>query len=693
MSSTARKPRKPSDALPSVSSGVDRLPGIGSKRADLLRGLGVEAVGDLLTYRPKRYIDRKSFTSIADLRPGEIQTFVGRVSAFEVKPTRGKRLCVARIEDASGRMRCVWFNQPYLKHVLSRGSSFVFSGAVRCDKEGPMMVHPEYEDASSDLLHTGRIVPVYRTRLGLSQRRLRVLVKASLDACGGSIVDAVPESLRRSLQLPGLRDAIGCLHFPSDLPQAEQARRRLAFDEMLLFQTLFALARKEKGRRKGRAGRTASTIARFTSPLPFEFTSGQSRALEDIIGDLESPYPMRRLLQGDVGCGKTVVAGLAVALACRGGGQAALLCPTEILAEQHLETFRKYLAPFGFSVELLTAGVAAEERLRVERCVETGRTSVVVGTHALLGGRVRFKDLRLAVVDEEQRFGVLQRTKLVQDAPGANLLVITATPIPRTLALTAYGDLDITLIGEMPPGRGKHSTRVVEPRAREGALAEIARKINAGLRGFYVCPALEEGSADLVDVATAREEIGRLLAPGRKTEILTGQTSREKRARILRDFLADKLGLVVATTVIEVGIDIPSATVLVVEQAERFGLSQLHQMRGRVARTDSESFSYLMVSGGASERARARLEVLESTFDGLEIAEQDLALRGPGDLVGTRQHGVPDLRFAVLPRDMDLMLRARDEAFGGVLQKEPSREWRAWIEAVKGPIDGRMSVI
>ncbi len=705
MSSSARRPRIRSDAHQPLSSSIRDLPGVGKKREELLRSLGIETVGDLLVYPPTRYIDRKSFSRIADLREGEIQTVVARALKFEIKPVRGKRICIAHVEDASGKMRCVWFNQPFLRNVFKPGTTLVFSGAVHLDKHGPTMVHPEYEDAASERLHTGRIVPVYRARPGLSQKQLRVLVKAALDTHARDVADYVPEAVRRELQLVALREAIGNLHFPSDLSEAERARRRMAFDEMLLFQTVFALARKEKGyagrvedgarigRRDDRATRGARAAEKFMSHLPFRLTPAQTQAHDDIVADLTRPYPMRRLLQGDVGCGKTVVASLGAALVCQSGGQVALLCPTEILAEQHFETVRKYLAPFSFPVGLLTGGMPSDERQRATDAVASGETQVIVGTHALIGERIRFKDLRLVIVDEEQRFGVLQRTKLVRDTPHANLLVVSATPIPRTLALTAYGDLDITVIGEMPPGRGRHTTKVINAEAKPGVLREVAAWINAGLRGFYVCPALEESSIDLVDVGAAKARIEGLLKPGRGAEILTGRTARDKRAKILKDFLSDKIGLIVATTVVEVGMDIPSATILIVEQAERFGLSQLHQMRGRVARTDAESFSYFMVSEGASEKARARLSVLESTFDGFEIAEKDLMLRGPGDLVGTRQHGIPDLRFASLPEDMDLMLRARDEAFKSVLGQGASAEWHVWIDAVRSLTEGKISIV
>ena len=692
MSSSARKPRRPSSVSLSLASNVSDLPGVGPKRADVLRNLGIETVGDLLATPPRRYIDRQAFARIADLETGATQTVAGRIAAVTVRFIKGRRMTTATVTDGSGNLTCVWFSQPYLRRVFKLDTTYVFSGLVRKGRLGPSMVHPEYEVADAELLHTGRIVPVYKTRPGLSSRQMRVLVKSALGACG-EVEDAAPATLRKGLGLGDLAGAVRNIHFPPDPAAAEAARRRLAFDELLTFQTLFALARKARPCLEGGGRRSADVVARFTARLPFDFTSAQQAALDDILNDLASGRPMRRLLQGDVGCGKTVVAALAAAVVADGGGQVAVLCPTELLADQHLGNFSRFLEPFGLRVGLLTAGVTGSDRAGLEAGLADGTLPVIVGTHALIGEGLGFKNLRLVVVDEEQRFGVLQRTRLLRHAEEAGLLVVSATPIPRTLALTAYGDLDVTTIGEMPPGRGVHTTTVVEEGGRTAALKEIADKVNSGLRGFYVCPALEDSASGLTDVRTVKSEMEALLGPGRAVEILTGRSARDKRAGILEDFVAGKTGLIVATTVIEVGMDIPSATVLAVEQAERFGLSQLHQMRGRVARTSTPSFSYFLVSDGASDKARARLRALETTSDGFEIAEQDLVLRGPGDLVGTRQHGIPDLRFALLPEDVDLLVRARDEAFKNVATGVPRGEWRGWIAGVGKMMEGKTRMV
>jgi ATP-dependent DNA helicase RecG len=689
----AGRRQKLSDARKGLEASIKTLTGVGSKREDLLRQLGIATVGDLLVYAPRRYIDRTSFSRIADLRDGEIQTVSGTVTGIEAKPTRHKRLFIVHLRDDSGQMRCVWFNQSYLRNIFRPGEVFVFSGKGRVDRFGRSMVHPEYEKMEGDLLHMGRVVPVYHARPGIGQKQLRNLARVALDSHLGEVQDCVPDSTRRRLGLKPLSEALEHLHFPPDLESADRARRRLAFDEVLLFQTLFALSRKEKKQVTELPGHDAALIGRLTAHLTYALTGSQAAALETLIGDIHSPYPMRRLLQGDVGCGKTVVACLAAALVCEEGGQVALMCPTELLAEQHYSTLSRFMADFGLRVGLLTGSVDAESRGRIKADLKSSRLPVVVGTHALITESTTFGNLKLAVVDEEQRFGVLQRARFLEKAPYANALVISATPIPRTLALTAYGDLDVTVIDEMPPGRGEHSTKCWGEEARETLLREVARRVAAGAQGYYVCPAVDKSEAGLMDVVTARKDIQRYLGAGLRAVILTGRTPPEERLRLVEDFRSGKIDIIVATTVIEVGMDIPAATILVVDQADRFGLSQLHQMRGRVARTDVESFSFLIVSESASDRARQRVEILQSTFDGFEIAERDLAFRGPGDVIGTRQHGIPDLRFACLPEDTDLMLEARKEAFGRVLAGDDSEEWLCWIGAVRSLAEGRITVL
>jgi ATP-dependent DNA helicase RecG len=692
MSSSLRRRRTEKRARHTLTSSIRALPGVGERRQALLGELGLLSIGDLLVFPPRRYIDRASFASIRDLTAGAVQSVMGRVKRGELKQARGRCIFVLHIEDDTGAMQCAWFNQPYLKNVFRRGENYVFSGKVEIDRFGIRMAHPEYEPGDRELLHTGRIVPVYTTRSGLGQKALRNLVRHAIDLALEDVLDHLPRDIRLEAGLPDLSTAIRHLHFPENMDQAEEARRRMAMDEALLLQTLFALARTGEKPSANGVPAEEEVPARLASALPYRLTTSQSKALATVLRDIADHLPMRRLLQGDVGCGKTVVAALAAVAVCDRGGRAVLMCPTELLAEQHYATMSGFFEPFGLEVGLLTGSLNAGERAGVLRRTAAGELALLVGTHALIGSE-DLGDPDLVMVDEEQRFGVIQRNALLRRAPRANLLVISATPIPRTLALTAYGDLDLTVIDELPPGRGAHTSFACMEARREEVMKRLAEKVAGGIQGFHVCPSLTEGEGGLRDVASARREWEKLLCGRRGVEVLTGRTGREERARILAGFRSGETGMLAATSVIEVGMDIPSATLLVVDMAERFGLSQLHQMRGRVARTDSPSSSYFIVSGDAPEKARDRVAVLEGTFDGFVVAEQDLVLRGPGDMIGTRQHGVPDLRFARLPGDTDLVLLARREAFRRVREGDRSPEWLLWLKAVSNLTEERIPVM
>ena len=695
MSSLAGKNRKSGEVSGPLTADITDLPGVGPGRRKLLTVLGIRTVADLLLYPPRRYIDRKAIVSTSDLAGGEIQTIVGEVRSVEVRRTGRKTLAVARVRDESGAVKCVWFNQPYLKNSLKRGESYLFSGQVRVDKFGTALVHPEYELEGGRLLHTGRVVPVYRLAPGLGQRFMRRLADAALESHLPGEVDPIPEELLGVLGLMPLSDALSALHFPEDLEQAERARRRLAFDEMLLFQTMFAKARMAARDGQGRSSRArrggSHGHEELVSTLPFDLTPSQDGVLREVLADLEATGPMRRLIQGDVGCGKTVVAGLAAARVCGSGDQVALMCPTELLAEQHYRSMAGALDAFGHSVGLLTGGMTAAERSRVLAGLASGRIDMVVGTHALFSERVEFRRLGLVVVDEEQRFGVLQRGRLVAKAPEADFLALSATPIPRTLALTAYGDLDISVIDELPPGRGRHVTKLVLPEDRESALAAFTSRIGAGEQAFYICPVLDDGSLGLTGVKTAKREIEARLGSRGSVGLITGRTPSEERQETVRAFEAGKVRCIVATSVLEVGIDVPGATLLVVQEADRFGLSQLHQMRGRVQRSSRDSYSYFLVPETAGERAMRRLAVLEDNYDGFDIAEQDLMLRGPGDIVGRRQHGLPGLRFTMLPEDMDLLHAAREAAFRAA--RAGGAAWDSWLEVIGGAAGGDRAIV
>jgi ATP-dependent DNA helicase RecG len=689
MSSSAGKKPRDGQAGDSLHAGIRALPGVGPGRQRLLETLGIETIADLLLYPPRRYVDRKAAARISDLKHGEIRTITGRVDSVQVKRARGRVLVIAGVADASGTVSCVWFNQPYLKNTLRRGGSYVFSGRVRTDRFGTALIQPEFEMSGGKRLHTGRVVAVYSLTRGLGQRQMRRMVNTAFEAHGRSLGDPVPRHIIEGLGLVTLEEALRGLHFPDDLQHARRARRRLAFDELLLFQTLFARARALMRERPPRA---AGALGDLAAALDFKLTPSQEAVLSEVRKDLAGVRPMRRLIQGDVGCGKTVIAALAALSVCRSGGQVAFMCPTELLAEQHYATMGDFLNRDDRSVGLLTGSLPSEDQEKVLLGAREGGLDMVVGTHSLFSERVDFQNLRLVIVDEEQRFGVLQRSGLLLKAPDADFLAMSATPIPRTLALTAYGDLDVSVVGELPPGRGRHETWIVPESRRQDVQKEFCGRLTAGERGFYICPAIEDGASGLTGVETARRELTRLLGGSSPVSVITGRTSREDRQKVIEDFRAGDACCIVATSVLEVGVDVPLATLLVVEHADRFGLSQLHQMRGRVSRSSRDSRSYMIVSESAGAPALRRLSVLEKVYDGFEIAERDLAFRGPGDMVGKRQHGLPGLRFTSLPEDIDLLNAARVEARRHAAAGEDS-EWTAWLEVVGRAAGGeRMAV-
>lgn len=688
MISSVRKRQKRNEPCLSLTSPVDALPGVGPKRAGLLAELGLKTVADLLTFAPRRYLDRRSIRRIADLRPGECQTVIAQPKSGRVKQTRGKRVAIVDFEDGTGTLRCLWFGQPYILRNFREGWFYALSGVARIDRFGLTMIHPEYESIGEDLLHTARIVPLYSLKKGLSQRQIRSLIKLILEIVGGGISDLLPSSVRSDLKLCGLSDALRGIHFPSSFDDLEVARKRLALDELLLLQTLFALGRLNQKPQSEKP--IPITISQLLSCLEFRLTGSQMAALEEILIGMDSDLPMRKLLQGDVGCGKTVVVGLAAVAACLKGGQVALMCPTEILAEQHHRTLSKLAQHYQIQVGLLTG--SSMDRKRISSDIQNGRIGIVVGTHSLLNQDLRFRNLKLIVIDEEQRFGVLQRLNLVKKDANAHLIVVTATPIPRTLALAIYGDLDVITIDEKPPQRGIHTTRVVSQSQRQSVLDDITMRASNGEQGYFICPALSEREHGISNVERAFLELSQRLGHD-KVGALTGRTDKRTREKILRDFDSKRIAIIVGTSVMEVGLDIPKATFLVVDQAERFGLSQLHQMRGRVARSSTDSLSYLIFSDSASEIARKRLAILEQTFDGFKIAEQDLLLRGPGEIMGTRQHGLPELKFARIPDDLDLMVYARENAFKMVLGGNRDGGWGEWIDAVSGVMNGKVMIV
>jgi len=642
-------------------------------RARQLARLGIASVRDLLYHRPHRYEDRRHLARIDQLVPGEKQSTQGTVVALSER-RHGTYQFQAAIADTSGVLQCTWFGQRYLRRLIRRGTRLVVYGKVE-QRGARLMTVEEFEVLTGDeddTLHTQRIVPVHPATEGLSPRLLRTIVHRALSAHAAAAPEILPPALRARRGFLGRAEALWALHFPATLAEAAAARTRLAFDELFLLQLGIqmrrrALAQIDKGYRYA-AGEEA--IRAFVNGLPFPLTSAQRRALDEIVRDLRAPAPMNRLLQGDVGSGKTVLAAAALYLAVRSGHQGALMAPTEILADQHFLTIRRLLEPLGVTVALLTGSRGRRDREALLARLAAGRIDVVLGTHALLETDVTFKHLGLVIVDEQHKFGVLQRARLRRKGFHPDVLVMTATPIPRTLMMTLYGDLDVSVLDELPPGRGPVRTYWRGPEKRRDVYAWVREKVHDGARAYVVCPLIEESEKLQAEAAVhLAERLRTGLLAGVPLGLLHGRMRPEEKEQVMTRFRSGDLKVLVTTSVIEVGVDVPEATIMVIEDADRFGLAQLHQLRGRIGRGAGISHCVLLAQA-PTEEARARLETMAATRDGFAIAQADLELRGPGELLGTRQHGLPDLRVADLARDLPLLEQARDEA-AQVLAADP----------------------
>jgi len=651
-----------------LDGGVQYLKGVGPRRAALMAKLGIVSVRDLLLHPPRRYLDRSLTKPVSGLRPGETVTVFGRVADSGLARTRrGLSIFSLLLDDGTGMLRCLWFNQPFLKDRFLTGRTVVVNGQVRWER-GPSMASPEYEVLDGDeaeLIHTGRIVPLYPSTAGLTNRQLRTVIKGALDGHLDSFADNLAPEIISRRGLAGIRQALQDLHFPPDMESVARARRRLAYDELLALQLLLARRRSARlGTERARPLSDRSWSGDFRRTLPFGLTPAQERVIAEIGADLESDRPMYRLLQGDVGSGKTVAALAAVAKAVRSGCQAAVMAPTEILAEQHYLVMAPWLESLGISAGLLTSRTKRAERERITRGLAGGSVQACLGTHALIQEGVVFARLGLAVIDEQHRFGVRQRAAIQAKGDRPHVLVMTATPIPRTLSMTVYGDLDASVIDQMPPGRLPATTRWTTEHNRGKMLDFVAGQLARGRQAFFVCPVIDEaGAGDAKAAVKLHQQLSRRY-PGYSVGLLHGRLKVDERRDVMERFRRNQVRVLAATTVVEVGIDVPNATVMVVEQAERFGLSQLHQLRGRIGRGGHKSYCVLMAGDRLGPEARARLEAMQSSADGFRIAEMDLELRGPGELWGSRQHGLPELRLANLVSDAGLIPLAREDALG-----------------------------
>ncbi len=674
------------------------IKGITANVAGRFAKLNVRVVRDLLRLFPRRYVDYSQTKPICELVEGEEQTIVGTIWQAKVATLGSRRGTEAIVGDETGNVRVVWFNQPYLAKSLRTNARIVLSGSVGLFRGNKVFESPEWELLTdTELIHTGRLVPIYPLTQGLYPRQVRKWTKQVVDRYAWQLDDFLPADIKARCELLDLPDAIAQVHFPDDRATADRARQRLAFDELLLLQ-LGVLARKRDWK-EGQPGSPfhvdPDIVSGFLGCLPFELTQAQDRVLKEVLADIRQPKAMSRLLQGEVGSGKTVIATLAVLIAAANGYQGAIMAPTEILAEQHFTNICGYLAqiaseerqdepgegavrrytgflPRPLTVALLIGSLGKGEKAGLQKKIGQGEVDIVIGTHALIQKGAEFSKLGLAVIDEQHRFGVMQRSALRQKGFNPHVLVMTATPIPRTMALTLYGDLDLSTIDELPPGRQVVKTKCLEPHDRAKAYTFLHRQVENGRQAFIICPLVEESEALEAKAAiTEHERLSREVFPQLKLGLLHGQMHGSDKDQVMRHFRAGDFDILVSTSVVEVGIDVPRASVMLVEGAERFGLSQLHQFRGRVGR-DREQGYCMLIPEKLSPEARGRLLLMEKVHDGFALAEKDLEIRGPGEFFGTHQSGLPDLKLARLS-DLESLQLARQEAMS-LFQSDPALE-------------------
>ena len=667
----------------SLSTPIQFIKGVGPKLASLLGKKVIRTVEDAMYFIPREYQDRREIRKISKVEAGRVETVTGDVLAVDVVGFMGgrKKVFEIMVGDGSGFLVGKWFhfNLRYMKGRFKKGDKVIMTGEVRAFGGQREMHHPDIEPFDdADRLNFGRIVPVYSLTEGLGEKTLRRIISQVLAGYLDAVIDGIPHEISGEKGFLPLREALRKVHFPDSgddisalMSGNSAARKRLVFDEFFFLELGMALKHKGVILEKGipmeeRGGLTG----RLRKLLPFNLTMAQERVIQEIKRDMASTHPMNRLVQGDVGCGKTIVAFISVLIAVENGYQAAIMAPTELLAEQHYLNIHRFAETLGVRTVLLTGGIKGKEKEAILSLIRTGVVQIVIGTHAVIQEAVEFKSLGLAIIDEQHRFGVVQRGIIKKKGDNPHILVMTATPIPRTLAMTVYGDLDISVIDEMPPGRSPVETRIYNEKEREKVYAVIKKDVEAGRQAYVVYPLVEESEkSELMDATNMAERL-KTVFPGFRIGLLHGRMKAEEKEAAMKRFKDREIDILVATTVIEVGIDVPNATVMVIEHAERFGLSQLHQLRGRVGRGSNKSRCLLLAQYKRSEDAWKRLKVMEETTDGFRIAEVDLEIRGPGDFLGTRQSGMPDFRVGSIIRDAGLLAEARAEAFK-LIEKDP----------------------
>lgn len=670
---------------------IQYIKGVGPKRVKLLHRIGIKSIKDALYYLPYRYEDRRRIKKIADLKYGNLETVSGTVIKTDLIQKKLK-IFELYINDGTGILKARWFNQPYMIKNFEIGKKVLLHGTVKRDfyySYYPEMDNPEYEIVTEEdhSIHMDRIVPIYRVTSGLSVRQMRSIMFNLINSNTTKITDPVPDYILKRYNLPVLTETLSNIHFPDDKANIYELNnstsnfhKRLSFDELFMLELGLAVLKKGDKKEKGiKFNPDGKLTERLLKLLPFKLTNAQQNVINEILNDMKQPFPMNRLIQGDVGCGKTIVAIIAMLSAIECGYQSALMAPTEILAEQHYLTIYKMIEDLGLNICILTGS----KKNRPLDKIASGDINIVVGTHALIQEDVKFKKLGLIVIDEQHRFGVMQRALLRKKGLNPDVIVMTATPIPRTLSLTVYGDLDYSTINELPPNRTPVTTLLFKSTQKEAVYEFIRKEVNKGRQVYIVYPVIEESEKTDLKSAIIGKEAFTKIFPQYRIELIHGRMKTKEREEIMHSFKSGNIDILICTTVIEVGVDVPNATLMIIIHAERFGLAQLHQLRGRIGRSSHKSYCILIAYEPLSEDARRRLNIMVKTSDGFKIAEEDLNIRGPGEFFGTRQSGMPDLKIANIIRDSDILSKARKEAFSLVEQDPELKGFPALKQALE----------
>lgn len=650
---------------------IQYLKGVGPKRASILRKMGIMTLGDLLFHLPRAYEDRTKTIKIQDGVIGEKQTFVLEVTGSPTvsRPRRGLSILQVPVRDSTGEAVMVWFNQDYLKKTFCPGQVYIVYGKLSSNRYQIQIQNPDFKLWSPD--HVGSVTPVYPLTDGISNNEMKKIVAQALSEINNDIKSVVPTTYSLKRKLPSKLDSLIGVHFPKDLSHAEISRKALAYEELLLLQIgLLWFKNKSGAELEGIKFKDVRELKKFISDLPYKLTAAQIRVLQEIISDMTSNKRMNRLVQGDVGSGKTVVSAAAMVLAVLNGYQATMMAPTEILADQHFETLKDLLKTMPIRIGLLKGSMSLKSRESILNEISNGKLDIVIGTHALIQDSVKFKRLGLAITDEQHRFGVKQRIDLSGKGDLPDILIMTATPIPRTLALILYGDLDISIIDELPPGRKQIETYAVGSDMEDRVFSFIKKQIIEGRQAYVVCPLIEEQEKlDLLSAEKTYERLTTDIFPDFSIGLIHGRMSQAEKDASMRSFKTGEMNILVSTTVIEVGVNVPNASIMLILNAERFGLAQLHQLRGRIGRGEYKSYC-ILINDSSNPTARERMRILQSTSDGFKISEKDLELRGPGEFFGTKQHGLPQLKAANLFKDMDVLKTAQEDAIQ-IISQDP----------------------